>query len=192
MPVLKRSYSVLIVSGKTASSDFIAAMLQSLLYAPIETASSAGEAKRKMLGSDYDIIIVDSPLPDEFGQDFASDISASSHSGVLLLVKAEVYDRTCHKVEDYGVLTLPKPVTKQIFYHTVKLITATSARLINAEHKNKSLQEKIEEIRLVNRAKFILIEKRNMTEPEAHRYIEKTAMDMRLAKKEVALDIINN
>ena len=50
----------------------------------------------------------------------------------------------------------------------------------------------MEEIRLVNRAKWLLIEKQNMTELEAHRYIEKQAMDQCVQRKEIALQIIGS
>ena len=53
------------------------------------------------------------------------------------------------------------------------------------------LQKKIEEIRLVDRAKCVLIQYLNMTEAEAHRYIEKQAMDMRKTKKTIAENILN-
>ena len=53
-----------------------------------------------------------------------------------------------------------------------------------------TVEEKIDEIRLVNRAKWLLIECLSMTEADAHRYIEKQAMDLRLSKREVAENII--
>lgn len=48
----------------------------------------------------------------------------------------------------------------------------------------------MEEIRIVGRAKLLLIEKLKMTEPDAHRYIEKTAMDRCISKRAVAESII--
>ena len=54
----------------------------------------------------------------------------------------------------------------------------------------QTLEEKIEEIRLVNRAKWLLIECLGMTEPEAHRYIEKQSMDQRISKREAAEAVI--
>ena len=48
----------------------------------------------------------------------------------------------------------------------------------------------MEEIRAVNRAKWLLISEINMDEPEAHRYIEKQAMDRCVSKKEIAEEII--
>ena len=42
----------------------------------------------------------------------------------------------------------------------------------------------------MNRAKWLLIECLNMTEAEAHRYIEKQAMDLRISRREAAENII--
>ena len=53
------------------------------------------------------------------------------------------------------------------------------------------MEEKMEEIRLVNRAKLLLMEHMKMSEPEAHRYIEKQAMDRCISKATVAQNIIN-
>ena len=47
------------------------------------------------------------------------------------------------------------------------------------------------EIRMVNRAKWLLINQLQMTEPEAHRLIEKQAMDRCIAKRAVAQEIID-
>lgn len=58
------------------------------------------------------------------------------------------------------------------------------------EMKNRSLREKMEDIRMVNRAKWLLIENLNMTEKDAHHYIEKQAMDTRFTRREVAENIV--
>ena len=192
MPPERRCFSVLIVSGKKQTPSLMSAMLDSSVYRPVEAAFSASEAKRKMLRRDYDILIIDPPLPDEFGSDFAVDASSNTHSGILMTVRSDLFDLVCSRVENYGVLTLAKPISQNDFYHSLKLVTATSARLLNEEKKNRRLQDKLEEIRLVSRAKFILMEKMRITEPEAHRFIEKEAMDSRRTKTEVANEIINN
>ena len=58
------------------------------------------------------------------------------------------------------------------------------------EKKTLSLEEKMQEIRIVNRAKWVLITELKMTETDAHRYIEKQAMDRCVSKKEIAEEII--
>ena len=60
------------------------------------------------------------------------------------------------------------------------------------EKKNRTLQEKMADIRAVNRAKWLLIEKLGMSESEAHYYIEKRAMDERVPRRELAENIIRS
>ena len=59
-----------------------------------------------------------------------------------------------------------------------------------SEKKTLSIEEKMEEIRIVNRAKWLLISELKMDEQGAHRYIEKQAMDRCISKRAVAEEII--
>ena len=61
---------------------------------------------------------------------------------------------------------------------------------VRAELHEDIFEEKMEEIRLVNRAKWLLISELKMDEPQAHRYIEKQAMDRCIQRREVAEEII--
>ena len=65
------------------------------------------------------------------------------------------------------------------------------ARLRKLEQKNILLEEKMKELKIVGKAKGILIEKKGMTEKEAHRYIGKMAMDNGVSRKHIAEDIID-
>ncbi|MBQ6206986.1 MAG: ANTAR domain-containing protein, partial [Oscillospiraceae bacterium] len=67
---------------------------------------------------------------------------------------------------------------------------AVRERLRMSEKKRASVEEKIEEIRLVNRAKWRLIERLGMNEADAHRYIEKQAMNQRVSRRKVAESIL--
>ena len=63
-------------------------------------------------------------------------------------------------------------------------------RLRKSEKKALSIEEKMEEIRIVNRVKWLLISELKMDEQGAHRYIEKQAMDRCISKRIVAEEII--
>jgi len=65
-------------------------------------------------------------------------------------------------------------------------------RLRQLEKKSLSIEEKMAEIRLVNKAKWFLISELSMSEPEAHRYIEKQAMDTRRDRTEIAQEVLEN
>lgn len=183
-------YSVLVVSS---AEKFVKPMLEMLpekMFDPIMTATDATQARRKLLENDFDIVIVNSPLKDEFGTRLALDICSKSSAGVLLFVKAEHYADITAKVMPYGVLTISKPTSSSMIAQSVQMLCSTRERLRIMEKKNASVDEKIEEIRIVNRAKCLLIEQLKMTESEAHRYIEKQAMDRCVTRRVIAENII--
>lgn len=189
MATVKRKYRVLVAGSGDRVFDFISELLPPDGFEPILRAGDAGEVRRMLLDTPVDIVIINTPLSDDFGVELALDL-AEGTTGVLLLVKNELYDQVCYKVEDSGVLTLGKPMTRQGFYSAVKLLSAVTARLSKMEKVNRTLQEKMADIRVVNRAKWLLIEHHHMKEQDAHYFIEKQAMDTRLSRREVAENII--
>ncbi len=182
---------VMTVSGSDKLHEYFASLLPAAEFFPPLRAGSAAEAKRLLLSSPADILIVDTPLPDEFGVDFCRSVGDMS-MGILLLTRAELYEKVAAKVEADGILTLQKPNSRQNFYSAVKLLSAMSVKLQKLERRNQSLQDKMADIRAVNRAKWLLIEKLSMSEGEAHRFIEKRAMDERIPRREIAEDIIRS
>ena len=155
-----------------------------------ETVGNVGEGRRALLERDYDIVIVNTPLPDEFGVNFAIDTGADTNSGVLLCINADLFEEVTDKCEEYGILTVSKPTSRQIVKQSLKLLEATRRRLHRMEKKTASFEEKLTEIKEINRAKWLLIENLSMSENEAHKYIERTAMDTRRPKIDIAREII--
>lgn len=185
----KRKYRVLVAGANDKLGESIAALLPKNEYEPPVFAASVGEIRRLALESTMDLVVLNTPLKDEFGTRLALDL-ADYNIAVLLMVQGDVFDQVCYKVEDYGVLTLAKPVSRQSFYTVVKLLTAMRAKMLRMEKKNQALQEKMQDIRTINRAKWLLITNLQMTEDEAHYHIEKKAMNSRLSRREAAEEII--
>ena len=182
--------SVLIVSSGPKVGALLTELLPPASFSPICTVPTAGEARRMLVDRRFDIAVINTPLPDDFGTQLAVEISEKQGCGVLLLVKAEIQEAVGLKVEDYGILTLPKPVSRQMVFQSMKLLAATRQKIRALEERTSSLQSKMEEIRLVNRAKLLLIEHLKMSEPEAHHYIEKRAMDTCVKRRAIAENII--
>ena len=190
MDISRCLYSALLVSapGKLAAS--LSSLLTETGFSPLVTEISASGARRRITDVGYDIVVINTPLPDEFGTRLALDLVDNSTVGVLLLVKEEHYADISAKAAPFGVLVLPKPTSAAAVSQALTLLTATRERLCRLERKTASVEEKMQEIRLVNRAKWLLIENLNMTEAEAHRYLEKTAMDRCVTRREVAQSVI--
>ena len=187
----ERTYSVLVVSAGQKFRDAMAAMLPYSEYYPVCYSESVAAARRELLARNYDFVIICAPLPDDYGTQFAIDVCSRADSVALLLLRADAYGQINAKVCPYGVFTLQLPVSTQSLKQGLGWMAAARERLRRLEKKTISIEDKMEEIRLVNRAKWILIEQLKMTEAEAHRHIEKQAMDRCVSKKEIAFGIIN-
>ena len=186
----ERTYSVLIVTVSDSFTNNVMPLLPMTDYWPVTTARSVGEARRRIAETAFDIVLINAPLPDDFGMRLAIDICTNSGAGVLLMVKNDLFNDIYAKVVNYGVITLSKPTNLQMVTQSLRILCATRERMRQMEAKQATVEEKIEEIRLVNHAKWLLIQCLSMTESEAHRYIEKQSMDERISKREVAENII--
>lgn len=191
MSLKEQVYSILLVSNAEKFNLSLLSALPEHRYYPIRVVSGVTAARRELLERSYDIVIINTPLPDDYGTRLAIDLSSEIGLGVLLFVRAENFNEVYDQVTDYGVLTVSKPASGQIVLQSLFLLCATRERLRTMERKTASLEEKMEEIRLVNRAKWALIDAKGMSEADAHRYIEKTAMDNCVTRREVAQKIID-
>ena len=168
----------LIVSAGASSNEYIAARLTEMGYSRPVIIPSGAEARRRMTESDFELIVVNSPLPDEFGHEVCINAVEKTDAGVVFLVKAAQAEQLLGPLSEQGVLLLSKPFSTAFF--------------VRARQENARLQEKIAQVRLVSRAKCCLVEHEHMTEAEAHRYIEKQAMDTRRDRTEIAQEVLEN
>lgn len=190
MENITQPYSVLVVSAAEKFRASLRALLPTNRFDPLSHAGSVADARRLLLERQFDIVVISAPLPDEFGTRLALHAADSSSAGILLLVKAEHYPDISARVSPYGILTLQKPTSPQIILQSFQLLCGTRERLRKMEQKAASLEDKMAEIRTVNRAKWLLIDRQGMTEAQAHRFIEKQAMDRCVTRKAVAEQII--
>lgn len=186
----ERVYSILIVSASDSFTSAFADLLPEARYYPVHTAANVSAAKRMLAEKTFDFVIINAPLPGDSGTRFAIDTCTGKQSAVLLIVKRELHASIHDKVSEYGVFTLPKPTSKPTMLHALSWMESARERLRLFEKKSLSIEEKMAEIRLVNKAKWILISELSMSEPEAHRYIEKQAMDRCVAKRTIAEEIM--
>lgn len=187
----ERIYSILVVSAADKFNASLSELLEPRKYSPIRFEASINAAKRALAEREYDLVIVNSPLPDDDGFRFAIDTCSDRGLVVMLLVRNEIYASAFDKVSAYGVYTLPKPTARQIILQGLDWMISARERLRRFEKKTLSIEDKMQEIRIVNRAKWLLITELKMTEADAHRYIEKRAMDSCIPKKDVACKIIS-
>ena len=180
------SHSVLIVTKDSKLSQNSAAMLVAPLF-ETEVLSDFNEARRRVSERVYNIILVD--YAEGEGTDFAIDASESL-STILLLTPPSLFEEISYRVEGYGIIAITNPFDQFYFYNMIKAAIAVQYKVQVLSSQTTKLKVKMEEIRQVNRAKMLLMQNLNMSEQEAHRYIEKEAMDRGLKKTAVAENVI--
>ncbi|MCR5207080.1 MAG: ANTAR domain-containing protein [Eubacterium sp.] len=187
----KQAYSVLVVSSAENFHNAMSAMLPEVSFQPIVSVPTVSAAQRATAERSFDFVIINAPLKDDLGMRFAIDCSTAHNSLVLFLISNEIHGDVYEKVASHGVFTLPKPMNKQTMDNALRWLLTAKRKLTGFEKKTTKIEDKMEEIRLVNKAKWLLISNEGLLEPEAHRYLEKEAMDRCITKKAVAREIID-
>lgn len=181
---------LIVSSNEKASAVIVTLVKEAFTQCNISLISSGIEARRIVGENDYDAIIINCPLSDEYGYELAEIISEACMASCIMIVKNDNVDAMSERMEDLGVMVIPKPLSRSLFFRAMKFINASRKRLLGLQTENLKLHKKLEEIRTINRAKLALMQYLSFTEQQAHRYLEKQAMDLRCTKMEIALKII--
>lgn len=182
--------TALIVSKTEASIKAIAQLLSTENYKDIECTVSSEDAKVKISQKVYDLILINTPLVEENGIEFSVYCARNTKACVILMVQQEKAMEVDSMVAPKGILVIQKPVNKHLFHHYLIFTQCFKERLLSVEEENEKLKFKLEETKIITRAKLLLMQCLLMTEQQAHRYLEKQAMDMRTSKLEVAKQVI--
>ena len=182
--------SILIVSSSEQFNSLAQRSLPDNSFKTIEFRKSASAARRELLIREYDIVLVNAPLCDGMGTDFVLDVAEKHGSGVIIVVPAEIQTDVMNHLIDYGVIAMPKPMRKGDLEKSIRLFLAINRKVAKMRKQVRTVEDKMEELKMVSRAKIMLVE-RGMTEKEAHEYIIREAMNNGLTKRQVAEDIID-
>jgi response regulator NasT len=138
-----------------------------------------------------DLAILDVKMPGMDGLEAAAQISADKQAAVLILTAFSQRD-LIEKARDAGALAyLVKPFQKSELIPAVEVALGRFQEMRALQDQNLSLAEQLETRKLVDRAKGTLMDKHGLSEAEAFRFVQKTAMDTRATLKSVAQDVVD-
>ena len=183
-------HSVLIVSSSEKFDSVARRSLQGFMS--VDSRKTAVSARRSILERYYDLVVINAPLQDESGEQFAVDTVLSCNASVLLVIASEFYEAVKDHVTDQGILVVAKPLPRGELDKAVRFLIAVQNRIHLLEKKIQTAEEKLEENRLVSKAKILLVEKKHMSEDEAHRYLGKQAMDHGISRRRMAENMIED
>lgn len=180
----------LLISRSEQSAASLSQLLTAEGYDKISTAFSAYNAKDVIEDSEFDLICVNAPLVDENGIELSRYFAAATRSSVVIIVPQKNADEVNDMLSEHGVLVIAKPINKHLFHHYLQFTDCFRTRMLKFEKENERLKNMVEDIKIIDRAKLLLVTCLNMSETQAHRYLEKQAMDLRTSKLRVAKQVI--
>ena len=136
-----------------------------------------------------DLLVMDIKMPNMDGITAAEKVAPMKIPVVLLTAfsQKELVDRAS---EAGAMAYVVKPFTPNDLMPAIEIALSRHAQFTALEAEIQDLNERFETRKLVDRAKGLLNEKMNLTEPEAFRWIQKASMDRRLTMQEVATTVI--
>ena len=180
----------LLVSSSEAQIQRISALLTRARIVPFDHAGSARQALEQFDAGGIDGVLIAEPIAGSSGRELALQLKKRHCMAVLLLAAPEHTDTDAALLEQSGVLVLPNDAPESLIVQTIRLLTAVRIQLEQMQHKTEKLEAKVADIRIINRAKLLLVKHLQMTETEAHKYIEKQAMDTSMRRRTIAENII--
>jgi len=185
-------HSILVVSSSEQFNTEFRQSLPGNLFTSLEYRKNATLARRRILERWYDIVVINIPLPDENGLELAMDLAEKGHASILITAPAEIYEIVLDQVTDYGILAISRPCPKNRIEKGVRFLMKIQEKMAGMQKELDQARKRLDEMRIVNKAKFLLVERKHMTEEEAHRHIGKLAMDQRISRQEAAVSIIDD
>lgn len=183
---------ILILSGSNGAAESLAGFLREPFRCMPRILQSAYQARTALENDRHtELVIINAPLIDESGIELSKFVTKETAAVCILLLKAELAEQLSDLPERHQVIVLSKPLNKPVLFQLLSTIEITMRRSQSILEENQRLEQKVRDIRTIDRAKFLMMQYQGMTEEEAHSYLEKYAMDKRKRKPLAALEIID-
>ena len=191
-PAAPRARSVVIAEDEVLIRMDLAEMLTEEGYDVVGQAGDGARAIELAEELRPDLVIVDVKMPVLDGIAAAESIAGKRIAPVVILT-AFSQRELVERARDAGAMAyLVKPFSKSDLVPAIEMAVSRFAELSQLESEVADLTERLETRKSVDRAKGVLQEQLSLSEPEAFRWIQKTAMDLRLSMRQVAEGVIEH
>ena len=190
-PAARAALRILVAEDEALIRIDLAEMLGEAGYDVVGQASNGEQAVELAKELEPDLVIMDVKMPVMDGISAAQEIGAAKVCPVVMLT-AFSQTELVERARDAGVMAyIVKPFTAADLTPAIDIARSRWTEMKALEGEIADLGERLETRKQVDRAKGILMKKLKISEAEAFRWIQKTAMDRRLGMKEVAEAVIN-
>ncbi len=161
-------------------------------YEVVGEAGDGEEAVALVIELQPDLVVMDVKMPKMDGISAAEQIASKRIAPVVMLTAFSQRDLVDRAREAGAMAYVVKPFSKADLVPAIEIARGRFAEIRAVEEEVSDLTERLESRKAVDRAKGLLQTGLGLTEPEAFRWIQKTAMDLRKSMREVAEGVIEH
>ncbi len=154
------------------------------------TADGLDEAERKLAQLDPALVVWQCDAPGLPALRQCVRLAEGSEAVFLLLVRPGTYEAVWQFVQAAGICVMSWPAPQEVFRQTLRNLLLLKKSLRAMQEKTDQLQSQLQDMKRIQKAKSLLMNQLGMSEADAHRWIEKAAMDRCVKKREIAETII--
>ena len=189
MKLTDRIGAILVIAAKPRIQSSVRSALTAK-YGRVLTAETVQEARRAVEREKIALMVIFSPLKDEEEIPRLFDMADRRGIAAGYIVGREIYGETAYRLEGRNVFVVAYPLQMDQVLQIVSFLYQVQKRFWLVLSEQERLQRQVQDVQIVCRVKCLLVEKREMTEEEAHHFIEQEAMNTGLSKREAALKIL--
>lgn len=179
---------ILVCAGAEKACEMFREMLDNAVY-DITTATTVSAIREHDLEI-FSVIFFSLPLADESGIKLIDELAADSSPPVCVIVRPDIPESAMNRLIKDNAYILKRPVSRSNLQLAAELISSFYGKSAGMRARINELERKNDEMKLMSRAKLLLIEKKGITENDAHRYILHRAMNRQMSIDEVCKEII--
>ncbi len=189
MKLTDRIGAILVIAAKPRIQSSVRSALTAR-YGRVLTAETVQEARRAVEREKIALMVIFSPLKDEEEITRLFDMAERRGIAAGYIVGREIYGETAYRLEGRNVFVVAYPLQMDQVLQLVSFLHQVQRRFWMVLSEQERLQRQVQDIQIACRVKCLLVEKREMTEEEAHHFIEQEAMNTGLSKREAALKLL--
>ena len=185
-----RKTTLLFVQDAAAEPAALGAFVAEQPALALVTADGLDEAERKLAQLDPALVVWQCDAPGLPALRQCVRLAEGSEAVFLLLVRPGTYEAVWRFVQAAGICVMSWPAPQEVFRQTLRNLLLLKKSLRAMQEKTDQLQSQLQDMKRIQKAKSLLMNQLGMSEADAHRWIEKAAMDRCVKKREIAETII--
>ena len=179
--------TILLVRGTAAEPVCLSAFTAAQPDVQLQTVSGLDEAHAALARLRPTLIVMQSDAPDAQALRRCAEMAEGAEAVFLLLVRQEAYGAAWRFLQKHGVCVMTWPMEQTALTQTLRNLLLLKKSM---QAQTDQLRSQLQDLKRIQKAKGLLMRQLGMTEQDAHRWIEKAAMDRCVKKREIAETII--